>query len=158
MPCSSSDLAFPGDMEEGGRIRILWEQSTMSDQIFEEDKEQWVEWIKRSTTIAESSLRKAGIEDWIMGQRRRKYRWAGHVARRDDVRWSTAVLDWTPTWGQRGVGHSRKRWSDLLSSFFSSANLGRCAWMYLAQCRESWTECEDSFCQLPGLVAGDHWR
>ena len=65
--------------------------------------EPWVDWIRRATGLAELHLHKAGAEDWIGGHTRRKWRWAGHLARKDDDRWSKKSLDWTPP-GTRKVG------------------------------------------------------
>eukprot|EP00973_Karenia_brevis_P036586 5043515-Karenia_brevis.AAC.1 len=54
----------------------------------EAELEDYVTWIRRATHIAENATAKAGIEDWVVLQRRWKWRWAGHVARRPDNRWS----------------------------------------------------------------------
>ena len=59
----------------------------------EENMEPWHEWVQRVTHEIEESMGKLRLEDWITAQRRRKYRWAGHVARREDSRWSTLLLD-----------------------------------------------------------------
>ena len=56
--------------------------------------EPWREWVSRVTHEIEAELAQWGIEDWVAAQRRKLFRWAGHVARRDDNRWSTLVLDW----------------------------------------------------------------
>eukprot|EP00973_Karenia_brevis_P079033 10967489-Karenia_brevis.AAC.1 len=65
----------------------------------------WVEWVQRATHTAEEHLRRCGIEDWVTAQRRKKWRWAGHLARRADGRWSTKLLEWTPVDGFRNPGH-----------------------------------------------------
>ena len=54
------------------------------------------------------------IEDWVTKSRMMKWSWAGHVARRTDGRWSTAVLEWKPIGGKRNVGRPIKRWGDDL--------------------------------------------
>ena len=74
--------------------------------------ETWVEWIQKATSFAESATRKAQIIDWIEEQRRRKWRLADHLSRKTDYRWSTEVLEWTPSLleGARRVGHPRRRW------------------------------------------------
>ena len=50
------------------------------------EEESYLEWLKRATGIAEHVAVKAGVEDWVKQQRRRKWSWAGHVARRTDGR------------------------------------------------------------------------
>eukprot|EP00973_Karenia_brevis_P022087 3037431-Karenia_brevis.AAC.1 len=67
----------------------------------------------RATGIAEHMARKAKVSDWIRRQRESKWSWAGHVARRQDGRWSHTILDWTPQ-SSRKPGHPRLRWSDRL--------------------------------------------
>jgi hypothetical protein len=112
---------------------------------FEEGKEEWVDWIRRATSIAEASLKRAGIDDWVVAQRRRKFKWAGHVARRTDGRWGTLILDWTPHAGSRRVGRPRNRWTDSLVQYFSFSDLGVDSWRYLALDRASWQEHETAF-------------
>ena len=53
------------------------------------DLEVWVEWILRTTGIVEAQTRKIGLDDWRVAIRRKKWRRAGHLARREDGRWST---------------------------------------------------------------------
>ena len=58
-------------------------------QLEEEDKmESWIDWKQRVTREAVIAMDRAGIPDWVQEQRRRKWRWVGHVARRDDGRWT----------------------------------------------------------------------
>ena len=79
------------------------------DDSKEMDHETWVEWIVRTTGIVEGQLGKAGLDDWCTAVRRKKWRWAGHLARRDDGRWSTRRLDWQPLKGQRKRGRPCKK-------------------------------------------------
>eukprot|EP00973_Karenia_brevis_P039195 5413386-Karenia_brevis.AAC.1 len=81
--------------------------------------EAYVDWIRRATRISEGQFQKAGLEDWVQLQRRWKFRWAGHTARREDGRWAKAVLSWQPSKGSRGPGHPTRRWGDALDGFFS---------------------------------------
>jgi hypothetical protein len=43
-----------------------------------------------------------------------KLRWAGHVARRTDNRWTTATMEWYPRDWKRPVGRPPMRWNDSL--------------------------------------------
>eukprot|EP00973_Karenia_brevis_P061587 8564345-Karenia_brevis.AAC.1 len=76
--------------------------------------ENWVDWLRRTTAIAEGQLHQVVLDDWVRAQRRRKYKFAGHVARREDGRWSTRMLNWTPQTGYRQIGRPRRRWRDVL--------------------------------------------
>ena len=114
--------------------------------LFDEGKETWVEWIHGATNIAEANLRKAGIDDWVMRQRRKQFKWAGHVTRRRDGRWSHVILGWQPLGGTRSVGRPRRRWTDGLVAFFKFAGLGGDVWRYIAENRASWEEYEEGYC------------
>ena len=82
----------------------------------------WHEWIQRATDKIESYSERWGIDDWVHKVRKRIFEWAGHVARREDDRWSTAMLYWHPDRGLRfqEEGQGRKqarpatRWEDSL--------------------------------------------
>ncbi|CAH2219204.1 jg22423 [Pararge aegeria aegeria] len=41
-----------------------------------------------------------------------KWKWAGHIARRTDVRWGSKVLEWRPRTGKRSVGRPPTRWTN----------------------------------------------
>ena len=43
--------------------------------------EQWIEWIKRTTTTARSLAKSHKVRDWVVTHHRKKWSWAGHVAR-----------------------------------------------------------------------------
>ena len=137
---SSSDTTSTsedGDQEAEG--------TDTDDNDLDEDKESWLDWIKRATSIAESQLKKAGIDDWVTAQRRRKYKWAGHVSRRCDGRWSTRALNWIPVDGVRKVGHPRKRWIDEIVQYFECLSLGSEGWLFAAADRKTWEEHENLF-------------
>ena len=69
------------------------------------EEETWVEWMIRTARAASCAMQKANVPDWVQEQKRRKWRWAGHVARRTDMRWSTFMLGWVPVKrGARPVG------------------------------------------------------
>ena len=108
--------------------------------------ENWVDYIKRTTGIADECLKHARLEDWVAGQRRRKWRWAGHTARRHDGRWSNKILFCNEFEGHRRVGHPMTRWRDAIESFVEGYTFFEGGdWPLLAQERESWHRMEDKF-------------
>ena len=119
-----------------------------------DDLESWVEFIKRTTREAEIWLDKLEMKSWLETQRIRLHRWAGHVARRRDGRWSNLILDWQPEPGTRqgGTGRGRrqarpvKRWDDDLRAHVSVyTGQTDLHWRLLAEDRASWKEMEDDF-------------
>ena len=108
--------------------------------------ESWIDYIRRVTGIAEECLKHAKLEDWIAGQRRRKWRWAGHTARRHDGRWSNKILFHNEFPGSRRVGHPKARWRDAIESFVGNHTyIDGSDWTLLAQDRDSWHALENKF-------------
>ena len=101
----------------------------------EEETETFVEWMERATKISEGHVRAAGVLDWVEAQRRFKYRLAGHLARREDGRWSTKVSRWVPIGGRRGVGQPKSRRADDCDDFDGS-------WYDMAHCSLVWHQAE----------------
>ena len=103
------------------------------------------------TEEAIAAMTRAGMPDWIEEQQRRKWRWAGHVCRRDDGRWTKQVLEWTPSGGHRCRGHPFSRWSDDIDGFISTLDAGSSGeegvsvevWSATAQDRAVWAQLED---------------
>ena len=110
------------------------------EQEDEDDKletETRVAWIVRAVGIAEFQAGKAGVTDWVQGQRTRHWNFAGHTARRSDSRLSTRLLSWLPESGTRGVGRPNVRWSDCLNRYLDSIYGGRGDWIEVAQDRDT---------------------
>ena len=82
--------------------------------------------------------------DWIRDQtkvldiinfiKKAKHRWAGHVARFSDNRWTIRVTEWTPREWTRKPGRPKTRWRDDLSRHlgptWSRTAKDRCHWKY----------------------------
>ena len=108
-----------------------------------EDGETWVEWIIRTTQVAARAMAKAKIPDWVQEQKRRKWRWAGHVMRRTDMRWSQRMFQWVPgERGRRPAGRPAARWEDSLNQFARSSKFKLTE---VAQDREQWSSLEDAY-------------
>ena len=121
----------------------------------EDDKmetETWVAWIIRATGIAESQAGRAGVTDWVQGQRTRQWNFAGHTARRSDNRWSTRLLNWLPESCTRGVGHPKARWSDCLDRYLDFTYGSSGDWIEITQDRDTWNYIAEDF------VVADAWR
>ena len=78
-----------------------------------------------------------------------KWNWAGHVARRDDGRWSTAVSTWEPEGGKRRVGRPTTRWRDDLDTFVKLyMDMDEFEWVLLTPDREGWAALEAEYAEL----------
>ena len=93
--------------------------------------------VGRAIIIAEEEMQKAGVSDWVAAVRQQVWRLAGHIARRTDGRWSTAMLDWTPEGGGRSDGRPLKRWhEDIVRFFWAIGHEDQEAWRIAAACRK----------------------
>ena len=92
----------------------------------------------------DAEVKKGAVADWVVEQRRRKWEWAGHVARRRDGRWTSRMLHWLPHGGERSRGRPATRWEDELEDFFKARGM---RWEDCAQDREAWGQLEQSFAE-----------
>ncbi|EPB78510.1 hypothetical protein ANCCEY_02351 [Ancylostoma ceylanicum] len=79
--------------------------------------QQWHQGL-RSTELREKSQ----LKDPLQYMQRMKHRWAGHLLRRNDDRWSRRVTEWLPRKKTRPLGQPPTRWAD---SFTKYATLDR---------------------------------
>lgn len=68
-----------------------------------------------------------------------KWKWAGHVARLQDGRWSKRVTIWSGPPGKRYRGRPLTRWQDEISK------IAGVTWIRKAQNREHWKSLEEAF-------------
>ena len=108
----------------------------------EEFEESWIEWMRRTARVVDEHVCKGKLVDWVQEQRRRKWRWAGHVARRRDGRWTRWMLGWQPVRGFRAPGRPVTRWEDSLVNFMRGRGQ---SWLELAEDREASGALEDDY-------------
>ena len=65
-----------------------------------------------------------------------KRRWAGHVIRRNDERWTTRITNWRPRSHTRPRGRPPIRWSDPMTKLYGES------WKRMARERQSWKRCD----------------
>ena len=83
--------------------------------------------------IRNSDIRKkTQVKDIIKKIKEAKWRWAGHVARREDNRWTKRLTEWQPRTGKRNRGRQKRRWRDDLTTCVGAT------WTRLAQNRKQW--------------------
>ena len=110
--------------------------------------EEWVDWMIRTAHECEDVMREHGVPNWVEEVHRRKFRWAGRVARCEDKRWTREVMTWCLD-GRRPRKRPLTRWSDSLRHFFERLlgnNDGdKNTWMILAKDDEAWRSLEDDY-------------
>ena len=92
---------------------------------------------KRSAWIRE----KTRIKDIIQVFKQQKQRWARHVARMNDNRWTKRLTEWHPYNDKRSRKRPDTRWRDEIEKFAGVA------WQRLAQDRQLWRELGKAFVQ-----------
>ena len=89
--------------------------------------------LKIKDKIPYTEIRKrTRVQDIVQFVLKQKWKWAGHVARLDDNRWTQRVTEWQPREGRRSRGRQRKRWRDDL------VQLKGVTWRHDAQHRQRW--------------------
>ena len=96
--------------------------------------------------IRSSDLRqRSKVKDAVLFARSSKIRWAGHLMRFNDDRWTRAVTDWIPRDVKRTKGRPPTRWSDFFTNSLQerydaqrTPRAERIHWATLARDREKW--------------------
>ena len=88
------------------------------------------------------NILKGAVAEWVLEQRRRKWRWAGHVVRRDDWRWTVRMAYWIPDGARRRRGRPATRWEDDLEAFAQHHGF---KWETCARDRDAWESWESKF-------------
>ena len=87
----------------------------------------------------EWNRKQSGVADIIRNLRESKHRWADHVARRLDNRWTIRVTEWIPRRNKRPRGRPRTRWCDDLIQYVGPI------WSHIAKDRRLWRACRRGF-------------
>ena len=94
---------------------------------------------KKDRVTNEDLREKSGVQDIIKTIKSKKWRWAGHLARRYDNRWTCKTTNWTPRNQTRKRGRQNRRWRDELRTY------NGIAWQQTAQDRVKWKIGEEAF-------------
>ncbi|PZC77902.1 hypothetical protein B5X24_HaOG202783 [Helicoverpa armigera] len=68
-----------------------------------------------------------------------KWKWAGHVARFKDDRWTLRTVKWPGPKGNRSRGRPRARWADEIAACAGEK------WLERAKDREGWHSLGEAF-------------
>ena len=85
------------------------------------EKEDWIDFIEKSTKEAEEPMKKTKIPCWIETHRRLKWRMVLRLASLPHERWTNKIIEWNPGLDKirtnRSVGRPRKRCEDDINVF-----------------------------------------
>ncbi|GFS18387.1 endonuclease-reverse transcriptase [Elysia marginata] len=77
---------------------------------------------------------KTQVSDIAQYIAKQKWKWAGHVARLQDNRWTLRVTEWQPRNGKRSRGRQARRWRDDIVTVRTMGN----TWTREAKDKEEW--------------------
>ncbi|CAH2101778.1 unnamed protein product [Euphydryas editha] len=96
--------------------------------------------IKKIQKIRHTAIRqKTNVIDALNYSQKLKWRWAGHVARLNDNRWTKMTTSWLGPSGQRKRGRPNTRWTDDIIKIAGTH------WMREAEDKEKWLSLEEAF-------------
>ena len=96
---------------------------------------------KRDKVRNQDLRKKTKVRDIVQEIKSKKWRWAGHLARRKDDRWTYKLTIWTPRANTRRRGRQSRRWIDDIREY------GSVTWKRTAQDRSRWKNDEEAFLQ-----------
>lgn len=102
----------------------------------------------RDKVKATEIRKKTKVTDALHFAQKLKWKWAGHVARYTDRRWTLAVTKWKGPKGTRGRGRPCTRWQDDIKAIAGDN------WIEKAKDREIWQSLEEAFTR-EGSVHGN---
>ena len=116
--------------------------------------EDWIQWLQRCTRKALSIADQVGVRSWVSSHLRRKWFWAGHLARRGLETWLLRTTAWRDSCWQSMAGEvasrplrpTRRRWmkwEDVLRRY--STAIGGPQWMTAAAAKTVWNNEADKF-------------
>ena len=95
----------------------------------------------RDKQKSEGIRRKTKIIDAVQYMQSLKWKWAGHVARTTDNRWTKRVTKWKGPSGKRRSGKPKDRWVDDINKIAGKE------WIQMAQDRKVWKNLEEAYTQ-----------
>ena len=98
--------------------------------------------IKQSDRIRCSDIREqTKVIDVIRYITKQKAKWAGHIAKMDNNRWTKITTDWTPRDRKRSKGRPQRRWRDDIEECFGNT------WSRTAKERPVWRKQTEGYIQ-----------
>ena len=103
--------------------------------------------IKREDKIRADNIRqRTKFNDIVDHVATMKWRWAGHLARYQDDRWTIRCTEWIPRYAKRSAGRQQTRWKDDI------ARTAGKNWTTNAQDRSKWKSHLEGYLQTRRAV------
>ena len=115
------------------------------------DLEPWPDFLRRTAQLADAQLEHAGVSQWAIEWRRRKWKWAAELGDTNNLKWSATSTKWQPLVHSGGPcarrqARPKKRWDQDLVDFLRH-ELPDCAeeWREVAQNKLHWESMAEDF-------------
>ena len=96
--------------------------------------------IKQIDRVPNTTIReKTKVNDIIEVMTKTKWKWAGHVARMSDNRWTTRCTEWQVRDGKRSRGRPKRRWRDDIHQWQGAT------WSRTAKDRQRWRDLAEGY-------------
>lgn len=96
--------------------------------------------LKLRDRVRNTNIRKkTNVTDALRFSQSLKWKWAGHVARHSDNRWTKTVTEWKGPRGSRARGRPCARWQDEIVTTAGKN------WLDIAKDRDKWQSLEEAF-------------
>ena len=113
--------------------------------------EPWPEFLKRTAEAADRQAKNAGILEWSVACRRRKWKWAQGLLTTGNSKWSSVATSWKPTLhssvpANRSRSRPKKRWTDDIELFIKKKfPEERRPWQELAKDLQWWRKSSEMY-------------
>lgn len=125
----------------GAETLTLTRKSINKLQVAQRAMERSMLGITRRDKVTNITIRsRTKVADIIELITKSKWRWAGHVARTKDNRWTKRILEWRPREDRRSRGRPPTRWTDDIKRVAGN-------WISTAQDRGQWKHLEEAYVQ-----------
>ena len=129
-------------MTYGCQTWTLTKDITNKIQICQRKMERKMLGIKLIDKIPNSTIReKTRVNDILEVITKTKWKWAGHVARMNDNRWTIRCTEWQIKGGRRSQGRPKRRWRDDIQQWQGAT------WSRIANDRKQWRHLAEGYFQ-----------
>ena len=98
--------------------------------------------LKQIDRIPNSTIReRSKVDDILKVITKTKWKWAGHVARMNDNRWTVRCTEWQVRHGKRSRGRPKRRWHDDIHQWQGAT------WHRKARDRQQWKDLAEGYFQ-----------